>query len=110
MTSTVKEPSQAERLGAVADASFAGPGATDSPIAGDPFSEKPVNGSSSNSSEAAAEQNIAEKAVAIPEAPPRSAGTVALIMGSLCVGDPGLIIRTEHDTDWTLDRCLSSCS
>jgi len=92
------------------DASIAGPGATASPIAGDPFSEKPVNGSSSNSSEAAAEQNIAEKPAVMPEAPQRSAGKVALIMGSLCVGDPGIVIGTEYDTDWTPDRCLSSCS
>jgi len=85
MVSTVEEPSQAERLEAVANATVAGPGATDSAVAGDPLSEKPVYGSSSNSSEAAADQNAAEKAVATPQAPQRSAGKVALIMGSLCV-------------------------
>lgn len=86
MVSAVEEPSQAERHVAIATANIAGPGATDSAIAGDPLYEKPVNGSSSNSSEAAMEQNALEKAaVAMPEAPQRSASKVALIMGSLCV-------------------------
>lgn len=108
MVSAVEEPSQAERLVAIADANVAGPGATDSAVAGDPLSEKPVNSSSSNSSETAMEPNAAEKAVAIPEAPQRSASKVALIMGSLCVSQPGSVIG--NNTDWDPDRRVSSCS
>ena len=84
MASTANEPSQAERLGAVADATVAGPGATDKAVAGDPLSEKPA---SEPGSDASAEQTGAEKASANPEAPQRSAGKVALIMISLCVSD-----------------------
>lgn len=85
MPSTAEEPSQAERLEAVADATVAGPGATDKTVAGDPFSHKPADVISSNSSDAATEQNEAEKAQTEPETPQRSASKIALIMGSLCV-------------------------
>jgi len=94
MVSAVEEPSQAERLEAVADATVAGPGATDSAVIGNLPTEKPANGSSSSSSEVAMEPNAAEKTVATPQAPQRSAGKVALIMGSLCVSGVGLVNGT----------------
>lgn len=82
---TVEEPSQAERLEAVADATVAGPGATDKAVAGDPLSERPANGASSTSSDPAVEQNEVEKPSVMYQAPQRSKGKVALIMGSLMV-------------------------
>lgn len=97
MVSTVEEPSQTGRLEAVADAAIAGPGATDAAAAGDPLSQKPENGSSSTSSEAAAEQGAAEKAALPPksEAPQRSAGKIALIMGSLMVSNDQAVIEKK---------------
>ncbi len=79
---TVEEPSQAERLQAVADATVAGPGATDD---GGPLPEKPANGARSTSSDPAVEQNGVEKPPEMPQTPERSKGKVALIMGSLMV-------------------------
>ena len=90
MASTAGDPSQAERLEAVVEA---GPGATDKALAGDPLSEKPAHESSSDASEAALEQNEVEKAKTMPEAPQRSAGKIALIMGSLCVS----LIRMRNE-------------
>ncbi len=107
MASTAQEPSQAERLEAVAEATVAGPGATDKEVAGDPLSEKPANSSSSNSSEAAAEQNGAKEAQAKPEPPRRSAGKIALIMGSLCVSNMHSEIVKRFITDG-VPRLLSS--
>lgn len=77
MAHTVEQPSQAERLEAVAEAPIAGAGATDKDLTGDP---------SPRSSDSAIEHNASEKpAMAEPQAPQRSAGKIALIMGSLCV-------------------------
>ncbi|KAL6715817.1 hypothetical protein ACLMJK_006778 [Lecanora helva] len=78
--------SQAERFEAVADANVAGPGATDKEVnTGDILAEKQRDGTSSNSSDAVAEQNETEKAQTPAQAPQRSAGKIALIMGSLCI-------------------------
>ena len=86
MTSTAEEPSQAERLEAVADA---GPGADDKEITGDPLSEKPTyGGSTTASSDVVEEAKAEEKPAAAPGAPERSSGKIALIMGSLCVREP----------------------
>ena len=86
MSTTVQEPSQAERLEAVADVTEAGPGATDKDHGGDPSSEK-QNGESSapSSSDENREQPIGDKVEEKPQVPERSKGKVALIMGSLCV-------------------------
>lgn len=82
---TVDQPSQAERLEAVADATTAGPGATDAAVAGDPLTEKSANGASSTSSDPPTEQNSDKKPPEIHQTPGRSKGKVALIMGSLMV-------------------------
>ena len=111
MASTANnEPSQAERLEAVAEATVAGPGATDKTVAGDPFSEKPANRSSSDSSEAVAKEDGGEKAQEKPEAPQRSAGQIALIMASLCVSDAQARLGERHFADQSLDCRLSCCA
>ena len=87
MTSTIEEPSQAERLEAVAEAG-AGAGAEDKRIETEGLSANPANGvptASSSGSDLAEGAKIQEKPEAKPDAPQRSAGKVALIMGSLCV-------------------------
>ena len=94
MASTIQEPSQAERLEAVAEATIAGPGATDKQNISDPLSEKADVNSSSNSSVAAAGgESGAAEAQLKPEAPQRSAGKIALIMGSLCVSNDALTVE-----------------
>ena len=85
MASTMEQLSEAERLEAVADATIAGPGATDSDAPRDLLSEKPAVDSSSNSSEAIVDQNDGEKMQPQPEKPQRSTLKVFLIMLSLCV-------------------------
>lgn len=85
MASKAQGPSQAARLEAVADATVAGPGATDKNVTGDPFSGDTAMNSSPDSLEAAAEQDGVEKPQGKPEAPQRSTLKIALIMGSLCV-------------------------
>ena len=90
MGTTVEEPSQAEKLEGVAEATAAGPGATDKETnVGDPLSEKPIEPSTAPSS---SEENVVDSPPAAegkpqgqPSAPERSKGKVALIMGSLCV-------------------------
>jgi len=86
---TVEEPSQAERFEAVADATVAGPGATDKADGGDPLSERPANGASSTSSDPAVEQNGTEKKLEMPQTPERSKSKIALIMASLMVSRVG---------------------
>ncbi len=89
MSAAVEEPSQAEKLEGVAEATAAGPGATNKETnVGDPLSEKPNEASTAPSSE----ENVVdsppkgeEKPRGQPSAPERSKGKVALIMGSLCV-------------------------
>ena len=85
---TVEEPSQAEKLEGVAEATAAGPGAIDKET-NDSLSEKPKEASTAPSS---SEENVVdlppaaeEKPHGQPSAPERSKGKVALIMGSLCV-------------------------
>ena len=108
MASTADEPPQAERLETVADATVAGPGATDKAVAGDPFSEKPASKPSSESSNEIAKQNGTEKAFAKPETPQRSAGKVALIMISLCVST-SICLRSGSVANTTLACRLSRC-
>ena len=86
MSTTVQEPSQAERLDAVADVTVAGPGASDKDHGGDPSSEKQNSESSApSSSDENGEQPARDKVQEKPQVPERSKGKVALIMGSLCV-------------------------
>ena len=107
MASTSKEPAQAERLEAVADATVAGPGATDKSIVGDPLSEKHEDSPSSSDPELGkpgGAQHPPEK----PEAPQRSKMKIFLIMFSLCVGaSPGgkCIPLTKR-----IARCLPRCA
>ncbi|KAF6225339.1 hypothetical protein HO173_012824 [Letharia columbiana] len=89
MSSTVEEPSQAERL---EDVAVAGVGADDKESVGDPLSETAPNGSverPSNGSdevmEAKEDAAVEEKPPIPPQAPERSKGKVALIMGSLMI-------------------------
>ena len=84
MTTSV-EPSQAERLEAVADATIAGPGATDRTSATEQTQQNHGNAASSTSSANGVEQNGVEKPPQAPQAPERSKGKIALIMGSLMV-------------------------
>ena len=87
MSMTFQEPSQAERLEAVADATVAGPGATDKANGQDPLSEKQYGESPApSSSDGNGEQLVEGKPEQKPQGPERSKGKVALIMGSLCVG------------------------
>lgn len=88
----IEDPSQAEKLQAVADA---GQGATDSPEAGDPLSGKlangpppdePANGTSTGSPMDAADLGLKLGQTAVPKE--RSAFQVALIIFSLCVWLP----------------------
>ena len=81
MSTTIQEPSHAERLEAVADVTVAGPGAADKDHGGDPLSEKQNGESSAPSSSDETGDMVQEK----PQVPERSKGKVALIMGSLCV-------------------------
>ena len=106
MTSTVDDPPQAQRLGTVADATVAGPGATDKYQGGNLLSEKPANGASEASSDAA-EHNGGDKPLETPQTPERSKGKVALIMGSLMVFVIIFSTRLEQDTDGG-SRLLSS--
>lgn len=90
MSAAVEEPSQAEKLEGLAEATAAGPGATNKETnVGDPLSEKANEASTAPSS---SEENVVdspptgeEKPHGQPSAPERSKGKVALIMGSLCV-------------------------
>ena len=91
MSSTVEDPSQAERL---EDVAVAVAGADDAENVGDGSSEKAPNGpvdTPSNGSdevvEAKNEAGAEEKPPVPPQAPQRSKGKVALIMGSLMVRD-----------------------
>jgi len=88
MTSTVEEPSQAEKLTDIADA---GPGASDK-NGTDELSEKPLNGTANGdpngaSTDASLESGAgpSPKAEETPTQPERSALKVGLIMGSICV-------------------------
>ena len=89
MSSTVEEPSQAERL---EDVAVAGVGSDDKESVGDPLSgtapngsvERPSNGSD-EVMEAKEDAAVEEKPPIPPQAPERSKGKVALIMGSLMV-------------------------
>ena len=89
MSAAVEEPSQAEKLEGVAEATAAGPGATTKETnIGDPLSEKPNQASTAASSE----ENVVDSPPTgeknpqgQPSAPERSKGKIALIMGSLCV-------------------------
>ena len=90
MNAAVEEPSQAEKLEGLAEATAAGPGATNKETnVGDPLSEKPNEASTTPSS---SDENVVdspaageEKPHGQPSAPERSKGKIALIMGSLCV-------------------------
>ena len=114
MPSPVEEPSQAERLG---DVAVAGAGAEDKRGIGDRLSEEALNGSvevpstaSDEVMEAKADAGSEEKPPVPPQAPERSKGKVALIMGSLMVG----ILRSKVQMRALLmeasDRCVSCCS
>ena len=88
MSSTVQEPSQAERLEAVA---VAGIGADGTGNASDHRPDSAPNGSVETPSKQS-EELLEPKLVAAsegkpPQAPERSKGKVALIMGSLMVRD-----------------------
>ena len=99
MSAEVEEPSQAEKLEGVAEATAAGPGATNTETnVGDPLSEKPNEASTATSSE----ENVADlpptgekNPHSQPSAPERSKGKVALIMGSLCVSADYLHLHPE---------------
>ena len=89
MSSSVEEPSQAERL---EDVALAGAGADDKENVGDQTSEKAPNGSveipskeSDEIVEATADAGSEEKPPMSPQAPERSKGKIALIMASLMV-------------------------
>ena len=90
--------SQAERLEAVADATVAGPGATDQASAGDLFSDKPPATSSPNSSDLDVERHGEKEASAkLQDTPPqRSALQIFFLMGSLCVSMVGISYDTEY--------------
>lgn len=79
-TTTLEQPSQAEKLQAVADA---GPGATDGAVAGDPLSEKPANGTTMEPTKEVNGTALKPGQTAVPKE--RSAVQVGLIMFSLCV-------------------------
>ncbi len=88
-SSTVEEPSQAERL---EDVAVAGVGADDKENVSDRLSDKAPNGSvdtPSNASDEIAEAKAGagseEKPTVSPQAPERSKAKVALIMASLMV-------------------------
>ena len=91
MISTAHDPSQADRLEAVADATNAGPGATDKNVAGDPFSGNTAGKTSLDSSEATAEQKQIQEPQSPPDAPQRSTFQIFLVMGSLCVSCEELV-------------------
>ena len=103
MGATVEEPSQAEKLEGVAEATAAGPGATDKEThVGDPLSEKANEASTAPSS---SEENVVdsppaaeEKPQGQPSAPERSKGKVALIMGSLCVSADAYLHHVPNPT------------
>ena len=88
MSSTVQEPSQAERL---EDVAVAGVGADDTGNVAVHRPEKALNGSvettSKQSDELVEPKLEAASEAKPPQAPERSKGKVALIMGSLMVRD-----------------------
>lgn len=91
MSSTIQEPSQAERLEHVA---VAGAGADDNANVVDRLSEQAPNGSVQNPSDHTngimdpkADAEPDKGPPAPPQGPQRSKGKVALIMGSLMVRD-----------------------
>ena len=87
MSSTVQEPSQAERL---EDVAVAGAGADNKEKFVDPLSEPTPNasvGTPSDQSDGIVDPKADAGPPAPPQAPQRSKGKVVLIMGSLMVRD-----------------------
>ena len=115
MSSTVEEPTQAERL---EDVAVAGAGADNKENVGDQSSGSASNGSVEAPSkeldeveEGKADAGLEEKAPVPPQAPERSKAKVALIMGSLMVRDTmNEKFRLRLLLINPLDRCLSCCS
>lgn len=112
MSSTVEEPTQAERL---EDVAVAGAGADDKEYVGDQSSGSASDGSVEapskevdESVKAKADAGLKEKPPVPPQAPERSKAKVALIMGSLMVRD---IMHGKFSLRLLLmnglDRCLS---
>ena len=112
MSSTLQEPTQAERL---EDVAVAGPGADDREKSGDRLPEHIPNGSaethSDQSDEVVDPKVKAGEEMKPPQAPQRSKGKVALIMGSLMVSIPRLTSWNPSIAKrYTLDRCVSCSS